>query len=63
MYYFFETFVNKIINVSVEVETHSLTSAFIMSRSELEEILAELIRDFINYNTVVVKTQQKSVFF
>eukprot|EP00340_Litonotus_pictus_P013160 CAMPEP_0170537150 /NCGR_PEP_ID=MMETSP0209-20121228/102547_1 /TAXON_ID=665100 ORGANISM="Litonotus pictus, Strain P1" /NCGR_SAMPLE_ID=MMETSP0209 /ASSEMBLY_ACC=CAM_ASM_000301 /LENGTH=905 /DNA_ID=CAMNT_0010838601 /DNA_START=611 /DNA_END=3326 /DNA_ORIENTATION=- len=57
MYFFFETFINKLLNASIEVETHSFTNAFIINRDELEVILAELIRDYVNFNSVLRKQE------
>ncbi len=47
---FFETFFNKIQNVSLDVESHSDTSALLITKYEYEESIKTLIRDFIIYD-------------
>ena len=57
MFYFFETFVNKLLNTSIEVETHSMTSAYIINKNEFETYISELIRDFVLFNSVLRKQE------
>lgn len=57
MYFFFETFINKILNASIEVETHTISSAFIINRDDFESILSELIRDYVSFNGVLRKQE------
>jgi len=47
---FFETFFNKIQNISLEVETHTVSNAVILTKYEFENSIKNLIRDFIIYD-------------
>ena len=55
LYYFFETFLNKLLNCSIEVDTHSFSKAFIINREEFEVIFSELIRDYISFTSTLKK--------
>ena len=50
-YPFFENFINKLHNVSIEVETHTDTDAILINRNEFDEAMKILIRDFIIFDT------------
>jgi len=48
---FFESFINKIKNICLEVETHTNSNAILISRTEYEDAIKVMIRDFIIYDT------------
>lgn len=53
---FFESFINTIQNVSEEVETHGQSHAVLISKTELENAVKTLIKDFIIYDTNLNKS-------
>jgi len=48
---FFEAFVNRIINISIECDTHSNNSALLIMKNEWEETVKKMIREFLIYET------------
>ena len=57
---FFENFLNKVHNVSIEVETHTDTNALLINRKEFDEATKILIRDFIIYDTNISRSNHLS---
>ena len=57
---FFENFLNKVHNVSIEVETHTDTNALLINRNEFDEATKILIRDFIIYDTNISRSNHLS---
>ena len=57
---FFENFINQVKNVSLEVETHNESNAILISKSELEEAIKTMIRDFIVYDTNITRSNHFS---
>ena len=47
---FFENFVNKIQNIYLECDTHSNSCAILFVKSEFDEALKNMIREFIIYD-------------
>ena len=57
---FFENFLNKVHNVSIEVETHTDTNALLINRNEFDEATKILVRDFIIYDTNIARSNHLS---
>jgi hypothetical protein len=47
---FFESFVNRIQNISLECDTHSNSHAMICMKSEFDEAVKNMIREFIIFD-------------
>ena len=58
MYYFFDLFLNKLLNNSLEVETHTNSTAYLIIKKDFEAFYSELIRDYILYNSTLKKQEQ-----
>ena len=59
-YPFFENFINKMHNVAIEVETHTDTNAILINRNEFDEAMKILIRDFIIFDTNMLRNNHIS---
>ena len=57
---FFENFINKIKNISLEVETHSDSNALLISRNEYETAVKNLMHDFIAFDSNSMRSAQFS---
>jgi len=59
-YPFFENFINKMHNVAIEVETHTDTNAILINRNEFDEAMKILIRDYIIFDTNMLRNNHIS---
>ena len=57
---FFENFINMIKNISLEVETHSNSNALLISKQEMEGAINTMIRDFIVYDSNMIRSHHFS---
>ena len=57
---FFESFINKIKNICLEVETHTDSNAILISRTEYEDAIKVMIRDFIIYESNINRSNHFS---